>query len=405
MTTTAKPQPSIIDPEEAVRRVAKARQVILDEVHKVVVGQDEMIELMLTAMFAQGHLLATGTPGLAKSLTVSALAKALHLKHSRIQFTPDLLPSDVVGFEFLEQGPDDAPRSLRFSRGPVFAGIVLAEEVDLTPPRTQSVLLQAMQDRQVPVGAHKYDMESPFLVVATENPVGQRGRYPLAESQRDRFMFSVNIGYPTREQEQQIVNATTRFDQAEVRQVLRSRDILWIQQLVRQVPATEHVVDYAVDLARATRPAEPDAPDFVKERVAIGASTRAAQQLILAAKARALVKQRCAACAADVRAMARPVLAHRITLKYDDSGSNVTVDQILDKLLQTVEEPFYGERPAPPALVVVDPGSQSDSTTSSESPSPDSQVDEMLPPPAAPNTPSQDAGEPTPRQPERDKSN
>ena len=381
MATATQNQPSTIKPEEAVRRIAKACQVIVDEVHKAVVGQEQMIELMLMALFAKGHVLAIGAPGLAKSLTVSALAQALHLKNSRIQFTPDLMPGDVLGYEFVDQVSQDGHRALRFARGPIFAGVVLAEEIDNAPPRTQAVLLQAMQDRHVSVGANKYELDSQFLVVATENPVGQRGRYPLTESQRDRFMFSLSVEHPSREQERQIVNATTRFGQAEVRQVLRRRDIQWIQQLVRQVPATDHVVDYAVDLARVTRPTDPDAPDFVRRYFSIGASTRAAQQLILAAKARALIKQRCAASAADVRAVAHAVLRHRITLKYDASGTGVSIDQVLDKLIQTVPEPSYGEPPTPPALIVVESGPESADTAPqpADEQKPNA-ADELLPP-------------------------
>ncbi|MEO8498696.1 MAG: AAA family ATPase, partial [Planctomycetota bacterium] len=268
MPTAPQPTPAQMSPEEAVRRVGRAREVLLNEVHKVIIGQDEMIEQMLIAMFARGHCLTIGVPGLAKTLTISTLAQALHLKFSRIQFTPDLMPSDITGTEIIEEDAQTGRRVFRFVRGPIFANIVLADEINRTPPKTQSALLQSMQEYQVTAAGNTYDLDKPFFVMATQNPIEQEGTYPLPEAQLDRFMLSINIGYPTKQEECQIVNTTTRDTTADVRQVLRSRDILWIQKLVRQIPATEHIVEYAVDLARATRPNEPNSPDFVKKMLA-----------------------------------------------------------------------------------------------------------------------------------------
>jgi len=357
MPTAPGPAPNAMSPEEAVRRVCRAREVLIGEVHKVIIGQDEMIEQMLIAMFARGHCLTIGVPGLAKTLTVSTLAQALHLKFSRIQFTPDLMPSDITGTEIIEEDTQTGRRIFRFVRGPIFANIVLADEINRTPPKTQSALLQSMQEYQVTAGGNTYDLDSPFFVMATQNPIEQEGTYPLPEAQLDRFMLSINIGYPTKREECDIVNATTRDVAAEVRQVLRTRDILWIQKLVRQIPATQHVVEYAVDLARATRPNEPGAPDFVKKWLAWGAGPRAAQYLILGAKARAILKGRFAVHAADVRALAKPVLRHRIFTNFNADAEGVNADQVIDRLLKTVAEPAYGEQDAPPSLLVVnDPG-------------------------------------------------
>ena len=224
-----------------------------------------MIEQMLICMFARGHCLTIGVPGLAKTLTVSTLARALHLNFSRIQFTPDLMPSDITGTEIIEEDHTSGRRNFRFVRGPIFSNIVLADEINRTPPKTQAALLQAMQEHQVTCGGATYDLEPPFFVMATQNPIEQEGTYPLPEAQLDRFMLSINIGYPKRDEEREIVKATTRASENGVQPVLRGRDILWIQNLVRQVPVTDHMIDYAVDLVRATRPKEPHTPEFVSK--------------------------------------------------------------------------------------------------------------------------------------------
>jgi len=348
MTTVASaPAAAHVSPEEAVRRIAHARELLLNEVHKVIIGQDEMIEQMLICVFARGHCLTIGVPGLAKTLTVSTLAQALQLKFARIQFTPDLMPSDITGTEIIDQDPSTGKRSFRFVKGPIFANIVLADEINRTPPKTQAALLQAMQEYEVTSAGVTYPLEQPFFVMATQNPIEQEGTYPLPEAQLDRFMLSIYITYPTRSEEREIVAATTQTIRRDIQPVLTGKDILWIQQLVRQVPASQHMIDYAVDLARATRPKEPPSPDFVKKWLAWGAGPRAAQYLILGAKARSILHGRYAVTAEDIRHMAYPVLRHRIFTNFNADAEGVDVDQIIEKLLETVPEPSYGEPVTP----------------------------------------------------------
>jgi len=332
-----------MSPEEAVRRVAQAREMLLKEVHKVIIGQNEMIEEMLICIFARGHCLTIGVPGLAKTLTVSTLAQALRMKFARIQFTPDLMPSDITGTEIIDQDQATGQRQFRFVKGPVFANIVLADEINRTPPKTQAALLQAMQEYEVTSAGKTHQLELPFFVMATQNPIEQEGTYPLPEAQLDRFMLSINIGYPTRSEEREIVLSTTQTTKKEIYPVLQGRDILWIQQLVRQVPTSQHMVDYAVDLARATRPKEPPSPDFVKNWLAWGAGPRAAQNMVLGAKARAILHGRFAVTAEDIRTMAYPVLRHRIFTNFNADAEGIDVDQVIEKILATIPEPSYGE--------------------------------------------------------------
>ncbi|MGA8352018.1 MAG: MoxR family ATPase [Isosphaeraceae bacterium] len=343
MSTQPQPAPVKTSPEEAVQRVQRAGELLRREVHKVIIGQEQMIEEMLICLFARGHCLTIGVPGLAKTLTVSTLARALHLKFSRIQFTPDLMPSDITGTEIIEEDIATGKRAFRFVQGPVFANIVLADEINRTPPKTQAALLQAMQEYQVTAGSNTFDLDPPFFVMATQNPIEQEGTYPLPEAQLDRFMLSINIGYPSRDDERRIVNATTQAAGEEIRPILSGRDLLWIQQLVREIPASDHMVDYAVDLVRATRPKEPGAPGFIKDWLAWGAGPRAAQYLILASKARAILHGRLAVSASDIRAVLRPVLRHRIFTNFNADAEGVGADQIIDKILQAVPEPSYGE--------------------------------------------------------------
>ena len=343
MSTAAPASTPQMSPEEAVRRVAQAREMLVNEVHKVIIGQDEMIEQMLICIFARGHCLTIGVPGLAKTLTVSTLAQALHMKFTRIQFTPDLMPSDITGTEIIDQDQSTGQRNFRFVRGPIFSNIVLADEINRTPPKTQAALLQAMQEYEVSSAGKTYQLEPPFFVMATQNPIEQEGTYPLPEAQLDRFMLSISIGYPTRSEERDIVNATTQSMKKEIHPVLQGRDILWIQQLVRQVPASQHMVDYAVDLVRATRPREPPSPDFVKNWLAWGAGPRAAQNIILTAKARAILHGRYAVTAEDLRAMAFPVLRHRIFTNFNADAEGVDVEQVIEKIVATISEPTYGE--------------------------------------------------------------
>ena len=332
-----------ISPEEAVRRISQAREAIVNEIHKVIIGQDEMIEQMLICIFARGNCLTIGVPGLAKTLAVSTLAQTLRLRFQRIQFTPDLMPSDITGTEIIDQDPATGQRLFRFVHGPIFSNILLADEINRTPPKTQAALLQAMQEHEVTVAGKTYKLEQPFFVMATQNPIEQEGTYPLPEAQLDRFMLSINIGYPSRSEEREIVMATTQTQRPELKAVLQGSDIVWIQQLVRQVPASQHVVDYAVDLVRATRPKEPPSPDFVKNWLAWGAGPRAAQNIILTAKARAILHGRYAIGAEDVRAMAYPVLRHRIITNFNADAEGIDVDQVIEKILKVVAEPSYGE--------------------------------------------------------------
>jgi MoxR-like ATPase len=347
MSTTAAASTPQMSPEEAVRRIGQARELLLNEVHKVIIGQDEMIEQMLICVFARGHCLTIGVPGLAKTLTVSTLAQALHMRFHRIQFTPDLMPSDITGTEIIDQDAATGKRSFRFVKGPIFANIVLADEINRTPPKTQAALLQAMQEYEVTSAGTTYQWELPFFVMATQNPIEQEGTYPLPEAQLDRFMLSINIGYPTRAEEREIVMSTTQTFKRDIQPVLQGRDILWIQQLVRQVPASQHMVDYAVDLARATRPKEPPSPDFVKNWLAWGAGPRAAQYLILGAKARAILHGRYTVSADDIRHMAYPVMRHRIFTNFNADAEGIDVDQVIEKILETVPEPAYGEPVTP----------------------------------------------------------
>jgi MoxR-like ATPase len=330
-------------PEEAVGRAQQAGKLLKAELQKVIIGQDQMIEEMLICLFARGHCLTIGVPGLAKTLTVATLARAVHLKFSRIQFTPDLMPSDITGTEVIDEDPNSGKRSFRFIRGPVFANIVLADEINRTPPKTQAALLQAMQEYQVTAGGTTHELEQPFFVLATQNPIEQEGTYPLPEAQLDRFMLSIHIGYPSRDEERRIVAATTQTTVPEVQPVLRSRDILRIQQIVRQVPASDHMVDYAVDLVRATRPKEPQAPPFIKNWLAWGAGPRAAQYLILGAKARAVLHGRLAVAARDIVALVRPVLRHRLFTNFNADAEGIDVDHILERLVAAVHEPTHGE--------------------------------------------------------------
>jgi len=327
----------------AVQRCEKTYNRIRDELSKVIVGQNDVIEQVLVAMFAGGHALLEGVPGLAKTLLISSLAESLRLTFKRIQFTPDLMPSDITGTEIIEEDQSTGKRAFRFVPGPIFANIVLADEINRTPPKTQAALLQAMQEYQVTAGAQTFDLDPPFFVMATQNPIEQEGTYPLPEAQLDRFMLSINIGYPTRDEERRIVIATTQATHDEVKPVLSGRDLVWIQQLVREVPASDHMVDYAVDLVRATRPKEPGALGFIKNWLAWGAGPRAAQYIVLAAKARAILHGRLAVSAGDIRAVVRPVLRHRIFTNFNADAEGVDADQIIDKLFHSVHEPSYGE--------------------------------------------------------------
>jgi MoxR-like ATPase len=328
-----------VDDVEAVRWLAEARLRLLAEIGKRVVGQQEVVEQLLVGLFAGGHCLFVGVPGLAKTLLVSTLAELLELRFSRIQFTPDLMPSDITGTEILEEDRSTGRRAFRFVPGPLFANLVLADEINRTPPKTQAALLQAMAEQRVTAGGRTHVLPSPFLVFATQNPIEQEGTYPLPEAQLDRFMFLIDVGYPSEAEELQIVRTTTGKPQAPLNAVLRPEEIVRLQALVLRVPAAEHVLRHAVDLARRSRPTPRgssggSAPDFITQYLAWGAGPRAAQFLILAAKARAILAGRFAAEIEDVRAVARPVLRHRLILKVPAEAEGVTSAQPVDRHLE-----------------------------------------------------------------------
>ena len=320
---------------KAVEALKHARERILTELRKVIVGQDEVVEQLLTALFANGHVLLVGVPGLAKTLLISSLARVLDLKFSRIQFTPDLMPSDITGTDVIEEDQATARRSFRFIQGPVFANIVLADEINRTPPKTQAALLQAMQEKEVTTGGQTYKLALPFFVLATQNPIELEGTYPLPEAQLDRFMFNVLVDYPSEKDEEKIVATTTSAYEARLERVLGANDILELQTLIRRVPVGEHVVRYAVRLARATRGRE-GSPEFVRQWVSWGAGPRAPQFLVLGAKTRAVLHGRFAPGIEDVKAVAASVFRHRIVTNFTAEAEGVKPQRIIEDLLKTV---------------------------------------------------------------------
>ena len=315
--------------------LVRAGEEIRREVGKVIVGQEGVVDDLLTALFCSGHCLLIGVPGLAKTLIISTLARALELSFNRVQFTPDLMPSDITGTDILEEDASRR-RSFRFIRGPLFTNVLLADEVNRTPPKTQAALLQAMQEYQVSSSGETYRLERPFFVLATQNPIEQEGTYPLPEAQLDRFMFSIHIDYPRFEEEVAVVSATTSSAVSEVEPVLDGERILRYQELVRRVPAADHVVHYAVRLVQASRPGRPGAPSFVEESVSWGAGPRASQYLVLGAKARALLNGRYAVSAEDIRALAPAVLQHRILTNFTAEAEGISAGQIISRLLDEV---------------------------------------------------------------------
>ncbi len=320
---------------KAVERLRSAHDRIHGELGKVIVGQNEVIDGLLTALFANGHVLLVGVPGLAKTLLIRSLAQVLDLSFSRIQFTPDLMPSDITGTEVLEDGQDGHHRAFRFIKGPVFANIVLADEINRTPPKTQAALLQAMQEKEVTAGGQTHELDLPFFVLATQNPIELEGTYPLPEAQLDRFMFNVSVGYPSQAEEERIVLETTGASVPKLERVLGAKDIVELQGLVRRVPVADHVVRYAVKLARATRPGE-GSPTFVTNWVTWGAGPRASQFLVLGAKTRAVLGGRFAPGIEDVRAVAPMVLRHRIVTNFTAEAEGVKSDRVVADLIASV---------------------------------------------------------------------
>jgi MoxR-like ATPase len=322
---------------QAVADLAEAKRQILEQIEKRVVGQRAVVEHLLVALFSRGHCLFVGVPGLAKTLLISTLADVLHLTFNRIQFTPDLMPSDITGTDILEEDRATGRREFRFVKGPLFANIILADEVNRTPPKTQAALLQAMQEYRVTAGGRTYPLELPFLVFATQNPIEQEGTYPLPEAQLDRFMFLVDVGYPTAEEEVQIVKSTTGGKQPPLERVLSPEKILALQELVRRVPAPDHVIRYAVELVRHTRPKEPGVPEFIQKSVSWGAGPRASQYLVIAAKARAILSGRFVATVEDVAALALPVLRHRVLPNFHAESEGITSTRLVEQLLAVVK--------------------------------------------------------------------
>jgi len=306
------------------------------EINKRIIGQRRVIEQLLVALFARGHTLFVGVPGLAKTLLISTLAETLNLSFQRIQFTPDLMPADITGTEVLEEDHTTGRRVFRFIKGPVFANLVLADEINRTPPKTQAALLQSMQEYRVTAGGTTHELPLPFLVFATQNPIEQEGTYPLPEAQLDRFMFQIDVDYPSEAEEEEIVRQQTSDHRPELGRVLSPQRIMQLQDLVRRVPAADHVVKYAVALARASRPTSPTAPAFVREHVSYGAGPRASQFLILAAKARAILDGRFAVAVADVAALARPTLQHRLILNYRAEAEGIRAGDVVDRLLSAI---------------------------------------------------------------------
>lgn len=319
---------------EIVEQLKIAHEKITTEIGKIIVGQKKIIDELLISLLARGHCLLIGVPGLAKTLLISTLSKVLNLKFNRIQFTPDLMPSDITGTEIIEEDTTTGHKTFKFVKGPVFANIVLADEINRTPPKTQAALLQAMQEHEVTAAGTTYKLEEPFFVLATQNPIEQEGTYPLPEAQLDRFMFNLWVDYPSQQEEAQIVKSTTSAYQAELKIILNADDILKLQELVRRVPVADHVIDYAVDLARNTRPNYNGSPDFIRDWISWGAGPRASQYLILGAKTRAILDGRPTPEIEDVKAVAKPVLRHRLVTNFNAEAEGIGTVDIVERLLK-----------------------------------------------------------------------
>jgi MoxR-like ATPase len=323
---------------QAVEKLQQARDKIKSEIAKVIIGQETVIDELLISILSNGHVLLIGVPGLAKTLLVSTIASILELDFSRIQFTPDLMPSDITGTEIIEEDQTSGKREFKFIKGPVFANIVLADEINRTPPKTQAALLQAMQEHEVTVAGETYKLDEPFFVLATQNPIEQEGTYPLPEAQLDRFMFNIMIDYPSESEERDIVKTTTTIQEWKLEHVLSGEDIVGLQRLARRVPVSDHVIDYSVRLARATRPGRDGVPDYIRNWVSWGAGPRASQYLILGAKTKAVLDGRYTPSTEDVRYIAKPVLRHRIVTSFNAEADGVGTSEIVDRLLDDVKE-------------------------------------------------------------------
>ncbi|MCE9552448.1 MAG: MoxR family ATPase [Planctomycetes bacterium] len=326
------------DTDDAIRRLSEARQKIVNQLSQVIVGQEQVIEELLISLFSRSHCLLEGVPGLAKTLMISTLARSLNLSFSRIQFTPDLMPADITGTEIIEENRSTGSREFRFLEGPLFSSVVLADEINRTPPKTQAALLEAMQERQVTVGRVRHRLSDPFFVLATQNPIEQEGTYPLPEAQQDRFMFKVFVSYPNFQEEFEIARRTTAQQEDHIEPVLSAAEIVSLQRLVRDVPISDHVVRYALSLVRQTRVGEPGVPEFVTEQIRWGAGPRAVQFLILGGKARALLQGRTHVSTSDIQTLAKPVLRHRLLVNFAAESEGVTADDIVDRLVKETPE-------------------------------------------------------------------
>lgn len=317
-------------------RIQAAWEQIRSELSRVIVGQDDVVEQLLMSLFAGGHCLLVGVPGLAKTLMISTLARTVQLSFSRIQFTPDLMPSDITGTEVIQDDPETGERRFAFLRGPIFANVILADEINRTPPKTQAALLEAMQERQVTVGGTHHALEAPFFVLATQNPIEQEGTYPLPEAQLDRFMFNIKVGYPSAEEELEIMQRTTSGQAVEIHSHLSGPEIVQLQQLVRRVPVADDVIRYALRLIRSTRVTTHEALPFIKEHISWGAGPRAGQYLILGGKARAVLHGRSHVSYEDIKSVAHPVLRHRILTNFAAEAEGVTSDSVISRLLEEI---------------------------------------------------------------------
>lgn len=321
---------------DAVEKLKDAHQKIRNEMGKIIVGQEQVVDELLTCIFSRGHCLLVGVPGLAKTLMVRTLSQVLNLSFKRIQFTPDLMPGDITGTEIIQEDKATRERVFKFMPGPIFANIILADEINRTPPKTQAALLESMQEYRVTCGGKPYTLDLPFFVLATQNPIEQEGTYPLPEAQLDRFMFNTFVDYPTEEEELKIVRTTTAFYEPKLDTVLTGKDILYLQEIVRKVPIADHVLSYAYKLGSSTRPSNPNAPDFVKEWVAWGAGPRASQYLTLGGKAHAVLHGRYHVSCEDIIAVAYPVLRHRVLTNFTAEAAGVNSDGVIKRLLETI---------------------------------------------------------------------
>jgi MoxR-like ATPase len=334
----------------AVQKLGEARQRMVEELRKHIVGMEDVIDQVIISIFSRGHALLEGVPGLAKTLLISSIAKSLSLDFHRIQFTPDLMPSDITGTEILQDDPETGKRQFMFAKGPIFANIVLADEINRTPPKTQAALLEAMQEKMVTAHGEDYALDLPFFVLATQNPLEQEGTYSLPEAQLDRFMFKIHVDYPNFDEECEIIHSVTSGKADAIKPVLTKEEILSIQDLVTRVPVADHIVRYTANLVRATRPAENESPDFIKEWIGWGCGPRASINLVTAAKARAVLNGRFNVAIEDIQTLALPVIRHRLGLNFAAMSDGITTDDVIKRLLETI--PVDGNATAPEKVAV-----------------------------------------------------